>query len=539
MTGIAFLLYLCYYITKFYKTDMHEKLLENDTSVASTRFIRSGDIINVGDEVLRADEAVRIGSVYLGDPQDEHDRKMMDGDGRRLDIIDVRHAITNAGQKQYGDQLFDSSVNYVIEGISHDGITKSYVGLFENDILEVGRKQKIADQFDLSDRRISGSHATIYVTDGKLMIEDNNSTHGTGYVEHAKAETDGEGVSPMMNESAVAQWNAYLKEAKSQQYETVQDLLDRPRLAPVTGVQIDDKDFLFSEILQTETRKIAIGYVSGGDRPDKLQPRLFYKSDSDGGWRSAPYIVDGKYSKGTDAAELGEQVEFGQYVQLTKPNELISAALDQQAYRQDERGRGGEMPYKQIALNDIAQIYSKDRMTREMHGTFDKEVRVTQVESPGLDAYVSGVGVNGAHFREDIKSMILPVGFEPDFSEPSKTYEMTHSLAGETEIEVFPAVLNGRSVEWHVAHDTAKNRVWIDRISYTDGAVTTYGTQQEVIVAGVLSAKPFDYDNQLKGMQEGRDWNRYNDSYADISPILDEIPAIKHYRLVRAVFKKY
>ncbi|MDB5187368.1 MAG: hypothetical protein JWM07_840 [Candidatus Saccharibacteria bacterium] len=517
---------------------MHEKLFNSDSSVTSTRFLRSGDIINVDDEALAENAIARVGSVYLGDPQDERDMQAMNDDGRRLDIIDVRALQPNAGKKQYSEQLFDPSVNYIVEGISHDGITKSYVGLLEDDVLEIGRKQKIAEQFELSDRRISGCHATIYVADGKLMIEDNGSTHGTGYIEYAKTEREHKGVNHAMNESTVANWNVYLNEAKDQQYTTVQNLLDRPRFAPATGVEIDDKQFLFSEILQTETRKVAIGYVSAGNNPGKLQPRLFYKSDSDGGWRSAPYIVDGKYSKGTDEAELGDQTEFGQYVQLTKPSEVISNVLDQQMHRQDERGQSGEMPYKQVALNDIAQIYSKDRIVGESHNTFVKEVQVTQVKSPGLDAYISGVGVSNPHSREDIKSMILPAGFEPDFSEPSKTYHTIHSLAGETEVEVFPAVLNGRSVEWHVAHDTDKNRVWIDRIAYTDGEVTTYGTQRDVIVAGALSAKPFDHSSQLKGMQEGRDWIRYNDSYADVSLTLNEIPAIKHYRLSRGIYKK-
>lgn len=179
-------------------------------------------------------------------------------------------------------------------------------------------------------------------------------------------------------------------------------------------------------------------------------------------------------------------------------------------------------------------------MTAERHSTFADEVSVTEVRGANMDAYISGVGAaDGLLSRDKLRAMELPVGFEPDFTEePSKVYRMKHTLAGDTGVEVYAANLNGRPIEWHVAHDEAKNRVWIDRIIYKDNKVTTYGTQKEVIVAGALSAKPFDYVSQLSGMREGQDWTRHNQRYGDISATLNEIPAIRHYRLSRGIYTK-
>jgi hypothetical protein len=135
--------------------------------------------------------------------------------------------------------------------------------------------------------------------------------------------------------------------------------------------------------------------------------------------------------------------------------------------------------------------------------------------------------------------MQLPEGFEPDFSaEPEKVYRTKHTMAGDTTVEVFSAKLNGRSVEWHMAYDDEEKRVWIDHITFKDGKVTSYGTQQEVILAAALSAKPFDYVEQLDGMIEGRDWKRHSGSYGDISATLNKIPAIQHFRLMRGVYKQ-
>ena len=50
-----------------------------------------------------------------------------------------------------------------------------------------------------------------------------------------------------------------------------------------------------------------------------LQPRLFYLSNSDGGWRASPYIrQDGRYSKGNHF----------HYTQETKPTEEVVSYLE-------------------------------------------------------------------------------------------------------------------------------------------------------------------------------------------------------------------
>ncbi|OYW43445.1 hypothetical protein B7Z28_00845 [Candidatus Saccharibacteria bacterium 32-45-3] len=130
----------------------------------------------------------------------------------------------------------------------------------------------------------------------------------------------------------------------------------------------------------------------------------------------------------------------------------------------------------------------------------------------------------------------MPGGFEPNFStEPTREYTMKHMSLGESVVEVFPARLQGREVEWHIAHDR-EGRVWVDKIIYVDGHTTTYGTYAEVINAGALSAKPLEYTHQIEGMVMGEDWEkRY--SYADITKTIDRIPSIYRYRQARGVFR--
>jgi hypothetical protein len=551
--------------SKFKTQKMHEIYIENNQSIKSMRSIRNGDPVYFNAEALKEDEVAMIGSVYLGDPRSEQDLREMDEEQRRLDIIDLRNAPLDSRGKLYAGQVFDPSVNYlVIQGTPDWQNGKGYKGLRSGEVLTVGRKDKVsASRFDLSDPRISGNHMTIYGTDNGLILEDNDSTNGTSYAKYngeeqqAVSNTSADTLSSTTHETArtesdlarvidqreVANWQLYMNETKDRQYGTVQDLIERPEFAPVTGVEIEDKTFLFSKIMHASNRKIAIGYVSGGDAPGKIKPRLFYLSDSDGGWRSTPGIDhDGILSKGESELKIEEQDEHGHYVQLTKPNSDIVSVLERQDRMQSKQHDAGDSSaYEPVTYRDLTSIYAEKRMMSEDHSTFADEVSVTEVTGLNMNAYLSGVGAAGGFLsREKLHAMELPVGFEPDFSiEPSKVYRTNHTLAGETSVEVYSAELNGRPIEWHVAHDEAKNRVWIDRIVYKDGKVTTYGTQKEVIVAGALSAKPFDYVSQLSGMREGQDWNRYSQRYGDVSATLDEIPAIKHYRLSRAIYKKY
>lgn len=544
---------------------MHEKHSDKESAISSLRSIRNGEPVFLRGEPLKEGEAAIVGSLYLGDAVNAEDREGLSALGLRLDVVDLRSAPRDGDGRLYDGQVFGSSIDYlVIQGQPDWQNGTGFKGLRKGESLTIGRHDPVsAKRFDLSHPLISRSHATISDLEGGLAIEDNNSSNGTMYATYSKdrapaidrtetvaAPADIEtsvstesNLARVMSETELTHWNLYMQENSAAQYESVQELLENPRLAPVTGVEVDNKTFLFSEILRSRGRKVAIGYVSAGDQRGKLMPRMFYQSESDGGWRSSPNIDNnGTLSKGSDQIGIGMNDEYGHYVQMTKPNESIVAVLERQDRLQAERSeKDNVVVYKSVEYSDLMSVYNEDRLKAEQHSTYADEVAVTKVEGRFMDAYVSGAGARGesATLQARLNSMELPTGFEPDFSqEPSKKYHTKHTLAGDTGVEVYPAILNGRVVEWHMAHDELENRVWVDRIVYKDSKVTTYGTQAEVIVAGALSAKPFDYDSQLGDMVEGRDFKRLNRAYVDVSPTLDQIPAIKHYRLSRGVYRK-
>ena len=320
--------------------------------------------------------------------------------------------------------------------------------------------------------------------------------------------------------------HAAVDNLKNQAYNPTQPELSRelllqyPELAPKGGLRIGNYDFLFSGIVSDESkRKHAIAYVT--DEAGKVLPRLFYKSISDGGWRVTPGVYEDTkaYSKGEDSTDGG-------YVQLTKPLEEITQYLE----IMEKQGT--------IALNmeDVRTLFEIEKQERQGISNFETEVKATRLQgrkSKALyEAYQPGIGFkeDAIRARKHLANIELPKGFEPSFDVIERQYQTTHSLAGNTLFKVYSAQLDGRAVEWHMAA-SEKGDYWIDKITYKDTAVTTYGTASEPILVGALSAKPYEYQSQLQNMDAGIDYKYIgSNQYASLAPYWSRIPSVKRFK---------
>jgi hypothetical protein len=305
---------------------------------------------------------------------------------------------------------------------------------------------------------------------------------------------------------------------------------------PETGIQIDGVKLAFSRVFASSNRKYTIGYSSAPGE-NVYYPRLYYKSRSDGGWRATPgyyYYFDGnKTEEAYDKGDFGNE-RYGEYVQATKPLEDVGALLDSL----EGWARGHEQVLSPEELHNFHILMQKSSLEQESGRRFESEVRLSKVLGYGLGSYVVGQGwrnpKNARLCRIETAHQQLPDGFKPDFSvAPARGYKIQHSMLGECKVDVYPAVYNTRPAEWHIARDTSNRHVWIDRIVPTGVLPTTYGTAQEVIIGGILSAKPLDYVEQTAGMEMPVDVlpvEGYGGRYADLSPTLNRQPWLREYR---------
>ena len=254
----------------------------------------------------------------------------------------------------------------------------------------------------------------------------------------------------------------------------------------------------------------------------------------------SPYIYgNNDLNKGDiTVAPIGGKpvVEYGQYVQATKPDESIVALLEEMELHPSEAVQ--DVEYQTIRkLYESLHFYNYHN-SGVLH-SFNDAVNAHIVRGVGLMSYRSGYGFGDNHpdtARCQLESMTLPDGLEPDFRGGFMTrkYSTQHTLLGLTKVEVYEGMYEGRVVEWHVASDDKTDTVWLDRIVFKDGDINQYGVSAEIILAGALNAKPVDYRDQTHGMVRDIDYvNIQNSDYASIKPTLDRYPYVKRFRQAR------
>lgn len=303
-------------------------------------------------------------------------------------------------------------------------------------------------------------------------------------------------------------------------------------LPPVKGVRIDGQSFFLSQTASADGRYHCVGYVQMEN--GQIAPRLFYKSNSDGDWRVAPYYertVDeqgreqGYYSK-------GDTMEYG-YVRETRVVDDLRTVLEDGA--QKDRG----------AINNGQLRWLTDHFSKESLGvtnTYEDEV-VEDImgwgaKDSGVYDFVPGKGFQtkvGQTVAEVISKIEIPDMIKPDFSMPVIGIRISeHPFLGQVTTEQI--VGSNSTLVWNFSRDK-EGRVWVSGIvNGRKKKPNSYGADDEVYSAGLLDNKPIEYKSQVAGLIEGVDYNPTgNGGYVDITPLLDNLRVIQDYRQARGV----
>lgn len=264
-----------------------------------------------------------------------------------------------------------------------------------------------------------------------------------------------------------------------------------------------------------------------------LQPRLFYKSNSDGGWRSTPYTFLDPYTRKTIYSK-GEE-SGGHYTQTTKPVEAVAGYLDRASAKGTVKA--------DFVINDYYNIWGN---VMDNSTAFQVEIQSYKPEAdmssvtrlkPGGRKERNNIALSAEELRSLASGINYPEGFVPEFSQDNvvNTYVKNHTMLGECNVRVYEASLDGRPVEWHMAVDK-EGRVWVDAIKFKNGKTSSFGTVAEVIDSGILTSKPIEYDNQAYGVL-GTDFFAYQPDYVDQTPFLENLRPIQEFRAAMGIPK--
>lgn len=300
-------------------------------------------------------------------------------------------------------------------------------------------------------------------------------------------------------------------------------------------IEIDGQTFYMGPVTKgphADSYLEAVGFVRVGN---KMFPRLFYRSNSDGVWRSCSEKVLNRdqsgftYKKGT------------LYTQETKLHPTINFYLEGSQGRPTRLAKeagehfqvGNDRKYDQLGNKDW---YDSEVSIYRSKGLVD----LTRVQ-PG---HPKDSGILSEQMRTYLISARYPDGFIPDFQRNmiGKPYDVTHSLAGKAKGYDFSATLDGRPIEWKFVVDKS-GRVWIESIKFTNAKTSSFGNYSEIIDSGFLTSKPFEYRDQVAGMP-GRDSIEltpdvaanapqnidYGYQYVDQTPILSALAPIQAFK---------
>ena len=527
---------------------------EYSYAATCTTELRNGEStrVYVGSQA-GAEGATEVADIRFGASK-EYDEQGALLPGSHLMIIDLRSAEKlSSGASVYEGQAFDPSVAFLaidpaqVDWKEHTG----YKGIRAGETVMFGRESHTS-RFPASQETTSRKHFSVmYDQESGTLSFGDHSTNGTtitsGHLEALGKPVDYEDTeivdtqviesevrtldkqARILDAAYVAQKGAEWRTDRSQPPIT-HDVLAAQGLEPIVGVGIGEKEFMFSGLVESGTRLHSICYAKNDK--GEIVPHMYYKSNSDGGWRMAPYLYeDGVYSKGGVQLQnqAGELVEYGQYSQATKPDESISALLEEMERMHIEANAPN---HTKATFRSLLRQSSYERSGVMDH--YASSLHIECVPGYGLDAYVSGKGFTHSPdiSRGMIEAMRLPEGLTPDFQgAPYCTYQTEHTMLGKTRVEVYLAEYQGKEVEWHVASDDQTGTVWLDRLAVKGGGVTSYGTRQDLMLAGALNAKPVDYRSQARQMVEGEDYDAMpGGTYVSVKKTLDRMPWVRSYR---------
>lgn len=322
------------------------------------------------------------------------------------------------------------------------------------------------------------------------------------------------------------------------QMELTRELMQTPDFRPTEMIKTGDEIFYAGAVIKNGDRDQAIMYYFD-QKNNRLIPRVFYKSNSDGGWRSCPGYLSQYhiYSKGNNI----------HYTQETKPSAELVNYLESQSDLNNVVHFRGDALKKYFDIPKDApkpEWYSFDNECKEFDdkgvlakfqkfppGHYSERALAKHLDYDTMyDLMQDGKYPLDQDFSKFNFDTLELKKFKPDFSKTPEAGITKHTLLGDVNTMSFSAELNGRPVKWTFAYDK-DGRVWVDRIVFTDADVNSYGVPAEVIDSGALTNKPIEYRKQVDGITS-ENYKKFGqgDTYVDITPLLNNIPLIQEFR---------
>ena len=274
-----------------------------------------------------------------------------------------------------------------------------------------------------------------------------------------------------------------------------------------------------TNVIEQGSRKYLIWYVKKGS---DLHLRLFYRSNSEGVWRSCPWNrLDSMFSK-------WEEILNSSYETTTRVDPRIGKQFDNLPVTTYE---GGINP---ILGPSGVELYERYQSFTPLRNEMKDEIKVEK-----LSRYNNAVEFYMNKDSSDVilayNSLKIPwLDYKAMSPKSWANYSYEHDFLWNVEVEVYSVRYNGKPVDIHFARaKQSPDKVWIENIVYSDAKLNSFGIYDKQINAGPLTAKPIDYDSQVPFDMR---WNPHLwIDYIDIRDLYQGNPIIKQYKQLKNI----
>ena len=274
-----------------------------------------------------------------------------------------------------------------------------------------------------------------------------------------------------------------------------------------------------TNVIEQGSRKYLIWYVKKGS---DLHLRLFYRSNSEGVWRSCPWNrLDSMFSK-------WEEILNSSYETTTRVDPRIGKQFDNLPVTTYEGG-----------INPISGHSGVEPYERYQSFTPLRKEMISEVNVKKLSRYDNAVKFYMGKESSDVilayNSLEIPwLDYKAMSPKSWANYSYQHDFLWNVEVEVYSMQYNGKPVDIHFARsEQSPDKVWIENIVYSDAKLNSFGIYDKQINAGPLTAKPIDYESQVPFDMR---WNPHLwGNYIDIRDLYQGTPIIKQYKQLKNI----
>lgn len=274
-----------------------------------------------------------------------------------------------------------------------------------------------------------------------------------------------------------------------------------------------------TNVIKQGSRQYLIWYVKKGS---DLHLRLFYRSNSEGVWRSCPWNrSDGGFSK-------WEEISNSSYETTTRVDPRIGKQFDNLPVTTYEGGINPILGPSGVELYERYQSFTPLR--KEM---------ISEINVEKLSRYDNAVefymNKHSSEVTSAYDSLEIPwLDYKAMSPKSWANYSYQHDFLWNVEVEVYSMQYNGKPVDIHFARtEQSPDKVWIENIVYSDAKLNSFGIYDKQINAGPLTAKPIDYERQVPFDMR---WNPHLwGKYIDIRDLYQGTPIIKQYKQLKNI----